>query len=174
MLANRTYGGIRAIELANSVVGKLPYHFSNFPDHETTVIDGIASLDGVATFLYENKCRKASLVANQIKYRGTFYSDYLISLNKIEEGAKLSKMLRLPFLIFIYFEENEVLAYFQVTDYNGSIIIDYNQRRSKTMNTVNGGTANRVNAFIELSQIKIIENHEEIITFNHNDHSPIG
>lgn len=167
-LANQTYGGIRAIELSNEIVGRLPYYFGNFPDHETTVVDGIASINNVASFIYENKCRKASLIDKKIKYRGRFYNDYLISHNKIEEGAKLSKMLKLPFLIFIYFEENDTLAYFQVTNQKGKIMIDYDQKRSKTQNTVNGGVANRVNAFIKLSQIQVVKNYENQITFDHD------
>lgn len=99
----------------------------------------------------EIKAREFSFnEANSIK-------TYLISESKIKHGTVRSKRLKVPFWIFALLEKTNVILGFKIVDQFGHLLIDYNAKRTRTKETIHGGTAYRINAFIPFNDAIIIK-----------------
>jgi len=107
-------------------------------------IDGIIVKDNQISGIFESKCRNISLMDLR------FFGSWLVTFDKIMDGKKLSTMLRVPFIGFLYLIKDDIVMYWKITDKFGDFLFDFEVRNTKTQKTINGGTALRTNAFLPL------------------------
>lgn len=115
-------------------------------------LDGImVDTDGEMIFVYETKCRDITL--DQLNDWGT----YLITYNKIENGAHASRLLCVPFVVLVYcVKDNRVVSY-RITDARGNITAEMEIAKTTTTKNINTTeTTERWNAFIDNKQMKIL------------------
>tara|TARA_Y100001951_G_C11172205_1_gene200944 strand:- start:51 stop:539 length:489 start_codon:yes stop_codon:yes gene_type:complete len=107
-------------------------------------IDGIIIKDNQISGIFESKCRNMSLMDLRN------FGSWLVTLDKIMDGKKLSTMLRVPFIGFLYLIKDNIVMYWKITDKFGDFLFDFEVRNTKTQKTINGGTAFRTNAYLPL------------------------
>ena len=119
--------------------------------HGSFPFDLIVAKDGEnLSSIVEVKCREtAGSEVFSIDY--VRKNGYLITLAKIDENVKFSKIFGVPFIIAVKIIPTSELLIWKVTDSSGEIIIPYTTRETSTQKTCNGGVANRVNAFLSIN-----------------------
>lgn len=122
------------------------------PKQAPAVCDGVLSMHtdrDILVGIFESKCRNISL--DQLKGYGTA----LITYRKIEECQQLSKALCVPFYIFLYTSDKEILIW-KVTDSTGKRLFSFDVQKTKTQRTINGGVAYRSNAFLPVKEAVLL------------------
>ena len=105
-------------------------------------IDGVILKDNQLSGIFESKCRNMSYMELMD------YDSWLITLDKIMDGKKISEMLRVPFFGFLYLIPDKMTFYWKITDDFGEFIFGFNIKRTLTQKTINGGRAIRTNAYL--------------------------
>ena len=125
------------------------------PKSNTSACDGFLIKKDTAIALFETKCRNMSY-AELINY-----GSWMVTLEKIRKCVELSKLLQIPFLGFLYLLDEPDpllrLLYCKFTDNSGNYIITSNSERTRTQDTINGGIANRINAYIPINYLKRVD-----------------
>ena len=109
-------------------------------------VDGFIVKDGVLSGIFESKCRNMGLIELME------YESWLITLNKIMDGKKLSEMLCVPFIGFLYLIKDDIVMYWKITDDTGEFLFDFDIKKTKTQQTINGGEVVRDNAYLPFSK----------------------
>lgn len=115
-------------------------------------LDGVmVDSEGEMIFVYESKCRDITL--GQLNEWGA----YLITYDKIENGAHASRLLCVPFVILVYcVRDNRVVSY-RITDARGNITAEMDIAKTTTRKNINGDeTIERWNAFIHNKHMKVL------------------
>jgi len=115
-------------------------------------IDGVMiDSEGEMIFVYESKCRDITL-EQLIEWRA-----YLITYDKIENGAHAARLLCVPFVVLVYcVRDNRVVSY-RITDARGNITASMDIAKTTTKKNINGDeTIERWNAFIDNKHMKVL------------------
>lgn len=107
--------------------------------------------------LFDVRTRKASVYGDGILFRNKKYPTYMISKKKLDKCVEYSKYLNLPFALCVYFENNDSFLLYRILDKRGKFLINFNVEKTKSQYSVNGGIAYRENAYINVSDGKIIK-----------------
>jgi hypothetical protein len=121
---------------------------------------GTATVDAIIVRLYnkaiigvaEAKCRKMTLDT----FRGPFKSEWLVTAEKVRGGAAIAKALGVPLWGFCYLVPSRILLTQRLFDPASGWLARIEERRTKTQATVNGGTAWRLNAYIDMRSATMI------------------
>lgn len=81
-----------------------------------------------------------------------FKSRWLISYDKLEAGLEATRSFGVPFAGLLYFPLDDVLLVQRLWNADGTQAAIWMVKRSTTQATVNGGTANRENAYVYMSE----------------------
>jgi hypothetical protein len=126
--------------------------FIETPKHEPADIDGFVVANDVISCGVEVKCR--NMTASELKNQ--FGNRWLITADKLERGMKVSRALCVPFRGFLYLVPDKMLLIVPIWDpakgWNPNIDHEY----TETQATVNGGTARRLNAYVDVSGATVI------------------
>ena len=76
------------------------------------------------------------------------YGSWLVTWNKIMDGKKLSEMLCVPYIGFLYLINDNIIMYWKITDSNGEFLFNFDLKQTKTQKTINGGEIIRTNAYL--------------------------
>jgi hypothetical protein len=108
--------------------------------------DGWPTLVGIA----EIKCRKSA--GGQPINRQYLIDNggYLITYTKLKYGAMVSGIHMVPFFVIVSLIDEGVILVWQITNKSGDFVEEIVHRVSYTRKTVNGGDANRTNAFLQM------------------------
>tara|TARA_R100000963_G_C4638997_1_gene102744 strand:+ start:1032 stop:1514 length:483 start_codon:yes stop_codon:yes gene_type:complete len=147
-----TKKGQRSLEYEHIMLEKIRHnickkHKDNsfiFETNKNTVakVDGILIKDNQLSAIFESKCRNLSMMDLEN------YGSWLITLDKIMDGKKLSEMLCVPFIGFLYLIKDDIVMYWKITDKNGDFLFNFDVKQTKTQKTINGGEIVRSNAFL--------------------------
>ena len=118
--------------------------------------------DGKAVGFFEVKNRNMSYDPSYGGFRlpnGYRTRRYLISKHKIDAMLLQAKATELPCGLLVQTMEDEpmTLLFWSIVDANGNFKFKMEYERTETQATCNGGTANRVNAFLPISKAIIHE-----------------
>ena len=105
-------------------------------------IDGVILKDNQLSGIFESKCRNMSYMELMD------YDSWLITLDKIMDGKKISEMLRVPFFGCLYLIPYKMTFYWKITDEFGEFRFGFNIKRTLTQKTINGGRTIRTNAYL--------------------------
>lgn len=109
-------------------------------------IDGFIVRDDTVVGMFESKCRKAT-----VEQMNRWGDEWLITYQKLLDGAELSKRLRIPFYGIVYLLDEPLGFFIQLTDSEGNFVPKIRTEETKTQATINGGTAVRLNAYVDIS-----------------------
>lgn len=124
------------------------------PKHLPADIDGLIVRDGTLIAGIEVKCRNMTIR----ELREDYSSRWLITADKIDRGVAVCKSLGIDFRGFLYLVPDHMLLIVPIWSYEKGYVADIEYENSKTQATVNGGTAFRLNAFVDVSGAKAIAN----------------
>lgn len=117
--------------------------------------DGHLRMHGIAEIKSRATAGGNILSVEYLKKNG----GYLISNDKLSHGQQLSYMTSMPFFVIVNLIYENKLLVWKITDTDGNFLENFPRRRTKTRATVNGGTAERLNAFLQMTSkhLTIIE-----------------
>ena len=110
---------------------------------------------GVAEIKSRKTARGIPLTQKYLEENG----GYLITAEKITFGVDLAKKLSVPFFVIVSLMVENKLLIWKISDRFGSIYPGIEYQKTKTMATINGGVAERLNAFLPMftKNLTIIE-----------------
>lgn len=110
------------------------YHFG-------TIISGV-----------EVKCR--NMTAEKLKR--DFDNRWLITNDKLDRGIAVCRSLGVDFRGFLYLVPDKALLIVPIWTVKDGMVADVIIEQTETQATVNGGTALRLNAYVDVSKAKVI------------------
>jgi hypothetical protein len=128
------------------------FNFIETPKDQPADIDGFIVKDGTIISGVEVKCRM--MTADDLAKK--FHHQWLVTADKIDRGVELCKRLGVDFRGFLYLVPQKMLMIVPIFSYRDGWVADVDYEFSETQATVNGGTANRLNAYIDVSKAKVI------------------
>lgn len=111
-------------------------------------VDGVLFSKGEIVGVYESKVR--ALTLDQL--RTQFNDEWLVTYEKICEGAQAARLLRVPYFGFLYLTLDNVGLGLRIADEAGQFLPRIRLERTVTQRTCNGGKALRTNAYIDVSR----------------------
>ena len=112
--------------------------------------DGFLVKKNIIKAVFESKCRNLTL--NELENFGS----WLITYKKLEEGAQLSKLLKVPFIGFLNLNYDDLTMYWKITNKEGNFLFNFKTEETITQKNINGGKITRLNAFLPVSEGKFI------------------
>lgn len=126
-----------------------------YPIDSSSFVDGFVLVDDKLVSVFESKLRNAYYSENKIWFDGVGYDKYLITATKIDDGVRIAKANNLNYHLFVILSESNHVLSFRVYDCRDGVVIENTRKQTRTKFGVNGGEANRVNAFIDIKLAKI-------------------
>ncbi len=119
------------------------------PKNKPARADAIA-IYGVHVYaVIEVKSRNMTVEqANQFK-------TWIVTADKLDACIDTARNLNAKLITICYCQPSRAFYMWNIIDENGDIVVDVERRRTKTQKTVNGGEAERLNAFIPFLQAKL-------------------
>jgi hypothetical protein len=106
-------------------------------------IDNLIIQNDVLKAIAEVKCRDMTLL-NMEEWGDT----WLITNQKLIDGAILSKLLSVPFFGFLYLIPENLILYWKITNDKGEFLFPFDVVNSRTRYSCNGGSIVRENAYL--------------------------
>lgn len=154
MLDCNTTNGRKYIREQASCIQRLEsvwnVNIAQTPLTESADIDGVICRNGIVHGVLEIKCRN---MGEQTLRR---FGSYLVTEEKIAKLARIGTALCVPSVLAVSLLEDGKIAYWRISNPDGSMAIDYTPERTATQATCNGGEAVRVNAYLGLESMKLI------------------
>lgn len=114
-------------------------------------MDGIISnADNDMLFVYEFKCRDLSL--DELNKMGSF----LLTYEKITDGCHAARVLGVPFILVAYLRKSENIVVFRIANDSGDLLFGFDINRTTTKKNIHGGSVERYNAFLPVSEMKVV------------------
>jgi hypothetical protein len=85
-----------------------------------------------------------------------FKEQWLVTAEKIRKAAKVADTLQVPFIGFFYLAKEDALYFETIWKPETSWNVKIENKMSRTQATVNGGTIVRENAYIDMTNAKIL------------------
>lgn len=127
------------------------WKYVSTPKDRPSQVDAILSHDGVVEAIAETKCRYG-MTLNEFMVR--FSGEWLVTLDKVLKASQISASLSVPLYGFLYIVSEGVLLTRRLTDSSGQFCVPFRADNTITQRSVNGGSAMRSNAFIDMREAK--------------------
>jgi hypothetical protein len=85
-----------------------------------------------------------------------YQHQWLVTAHKLDRCVALCKRLGVDFRGFLYLVPDKMLFIVPIFSYKDGWLIEPEYEMTKTQATVNGGIAERLNAYIDVSKAKVI------------------
>lgn len=128
------------------------FEFIETPKDTPADIDGFITRDGTIISGVEVKCRNMTADELASKYQ----HQWLVTAHKLDRCVALCKRLGADFRGFLYLVPDKMLFIVPIFSYKDGWLIEPEYEMTKTQATVNGGIAERLNAYIDVSKAKVI------------------
>lgn len=128
------------------------FEFIETPKHTPADIDGIITKDGVMVSGVEVKCRNITVddLANR------YNNQWLVTADKLDRGVSACERLGIDFRGFLYLVPNKMLFIVPIFSYKDGWLVEPDYEITKTQASVNGGIAERLNAYVDVSKAKVV------------------
>lgn len=128
------------------------FGFIETPKDTPAFIDGIITKDGVMVSGVEVKCRNMT----QDDLANKYDSKWLITSDKLDCGVSVCDRLGIDFRGFLYLVPDKKLLIVPIFVFGKGWVTEPEYHMTKTQATVNGGIAERLNAYVDVSKAKVI------------------
>lgn len=126
------------------------YGYVSTPKDEPCIIDALLIKDLELKAVAETKCRQMTLGT----FVRTFNSEWLVTWHKLQGASHIAGLLCVPLYGFLYLVPSRTLLIRRLWDHVTGWAVPMRVEDTVTQATVNGGTALRTNAFIDMSDAK--------------------
>jgi hypothetical protein len=120
--------------------------FIHTPIKNPAKVDGFTIRNQTITSVFESKCRQMTQDQLIQEYDNT----WLVTYEKIAQGAHIASILSIPFVGFLYLVPEQTVLIIKIADEKGNFIPDISLARTETQETINGGKITRTNAYISM------------------------
>jgi hypothetical protein len=127
------------------------FSFIHTQTDEASAVDGFIVKDGMIAGLAEIKSR--DMTYEQLM--GPFKGEWLLTMQKLSDIAHLSKLLRVAGYGLVYCVPSNLVLGVLLTSKQGLIECTYRTENTTTKESCNGGSAQRLNAFIQMKNARI-------------------
>ena len=128
------------------------FEFIETPKDTPADIDGFITRDGKIISGVEIKCRNMTVDVLDTKYK----YQWLVTADKLDRGVSVCERLGTDFRGFLYLVPDKMLFIVPIFSYKDGWLIEPEYEMTKTQATVNGGHAERLNAYVDVSKAKVI------------------
>ena len=128
------------------------FEFIETPKDTPADIDGFITKNGTIISGVEIKCRNMTVDELASKYR----HQWLVTADKLDRGVSVCERLGTDFRGFLYLVPDKMLFIVPIFSYKDGWLIEPEYEITKTQATVNGGHAERLNAYVDVSGAKVI------------------
>lgn len=128
------------------------YRFAETPKDRPADIDGLILKHDVIVSGVEVKCR--NMTVDELKNR--FDMKWLITADKLDRGVDVCKRLCVDFRGFLYLVPEKMLFIVPIFSHEKGWLVEPDYEYTTTQATVNGGHVERLNAFVDVSEAKVI------------------
>lgn len=142
---------IKAVELWHEKYPKIRY--CETPKDRPAIVDAVLVKDDKIVGVVETKCRTI-LTISVFQYK--FKEQWLVTAEKIRKAAKVADSLQVPFIGFFYLAKEDALYFETIWKPETGWNVKIENKMSRTQATVNGGTIVRENAYIDMTNAKIL------------------
>jgi hypothetical protein len=101
----------------------------------------------------EAKCRYGITVDG---FRTAFQNEWLVTMQKIATARNVCGSLCIPLVGFLYLVDSRVLLVKKLVDEAGDFCAPFRCERTLTQKTINGGVADRANAYIRMDECIVV------------------
>jgi Holliday junction resolvase len=122
------------------------------PSESSSVVDLLAIRNGNLSAIGEVKSRNMTEAQLQ-----TFDGEWLVTFEKLQEGARVAKALRVPFYGVLHLIPEDKVLVKRLADEDGQLLAKMRIERTQTQATCNGGQKIRTNAYIDMKGAKVYE-----------------
>lgn len=139
--------------VAKWVEQKFDVSYIETPKDSPATVDAIIlKKDNTIQAVIETKCRyNLTLEA----FNSKFSCEWLVTWEKIRGAIKISSGLGVPCVGFLYLVEPKILLVKKLAFPDGKLSSEIRLSTTETQATINGGLANRTNAFILMRDAKV-------------------
>ena len=116
-------------------------------DVDAVILRG-ASIEAVVEQKSRYNCRLTTFME-------TWDGEWLITSSKLDRGYRASMALQVPFYGFLYIVDDDLLLTKKFSGPDGVWVAKIRREETVTQATVNGGSAFRLNAFVDMTDAKI-------------------
>lgn len=128
------------------------FEFVETPKDKPADIDGFIVKENTVLSGVEVKCRNMTSDELVNKYK----NQWLITSDKLDRGVRVCESLGIDFRGFLYLVPDKMLLIVPIFTYKDGWVAEVDYDFTETQATVNGGTARRLNAYVDVSKAKII------------------
>lgn len=128
------------------------FEFIETPKDTPADIDGFITKNGKIISGVEIKCRNMTVDVLDTKYK----YQWLVTADKLDRGVSVCERLGTDFRGFLYLVPDKMLFIVPIFSYKDGWLIEPEYEMTKTQATVNGGHAERLNAYVDVSKAKVI------------------
>ena len=132
------------------------YDFVYTPKDQPADIDGFIVKDGTLVSGVEVKCRMMSYHDLMNKFK----AEWLITNDKISRGVAICQSLGVDFRGFLYLVPEEILLIVRMWNCKTGEWVGMRLEETRTQATVNGGSAVRLNAYVDVSHATVFRAKE--------------
>jgi hypothetical protein len=146
--------GQKSLEYEQRAVWLFNHHYPHMQYNETpkdssAMVDAVVTTGSDVVGVVEQKSRNMSLAQLQ-----EWDNEWLITRSKVENGRNTALALGVPFIGFLYLIPDDLLLMQFITTREGTYVPVMRFQVTETQATINGGLAQRKNAFINMSHAK--------------------
>jgi hypothetical protein len=124
------------------------YQYAQTPKERPSDIDAFLIRDGIIAGVVETKCRYD---VNLDEFKDRYSCEWLVTFDKILKGKQIADALCIKLIGFLYIVQSKTLLVQTISD-NGLYVPSIKIMTTQTQATINGKTAVRSNAYIDMSQ----------------------
>lgn len=145
----------RAVEIWSSHYPNIIYAST---DKDTPcVIDAVLVKNGNVIGVAEQKSRPG---ISFIDFIVTYEKRWLVTQQKLDDASKIARSLQTGLVGFLYFPSADVLLVKALFAHGKGWVADIRTKQTRTQATINGGSALRYNAYIDMTGALILRGDE--------------
>ena len=128
------------------------YQYAQTPKEKPADIDAFLIRDGIIGAVVETKCRYD---VNLEEFKQRYSCKWLVTFDKILRGKQVADALCIKLVGFLYIVQSKTLLVQTISE-NGLYVPNIKIMTTQTQATINGRSAIRSNAFIDMSASKAL------------------
>lgn len=147
----------RSKQQVKKVEKRMFEYLSEYYDMTFAMTENFARLDGV--LIKNNKIHRIAEIKVRWLSLETLkdFGSYLISYDKLQAGRDASRAFCAPFVILVYLVESDNIVSIKMTNDQGEFITPFKKEVTRTNYDINGGSIDRLNAYVQLDRLSIIK-----------------
>ncbi len=147
----------RSKQQVKKVEKRMFEYLSQYYDMTFAMTENFARLDGV--LIKNNKIHRIAEIKVRWMSLKTLkdFGSYLISYDKLQAGRDASRAFCAPFVILVYLVESDNIVSIKMTNDQGEFITSFKKEVTRTNYDINGGSIDRLNAYVQLDRLSIIK-----------------